>query len=250
MTQHSPDPDVSVIMPAYNAEMTLPQAVASVQAQSFPHWELILIEDGSRDGTAKTCAALAQDDPRIRVVYQSENSGAAAARNAGLAQARGRYVAFLDADDLWHKEKLARQTAFMKERGAVFSYTGFLRQRAQEQRRVHVPAQVSREELLRGNVIGCLTAMYDRAHFGAVQMPDLRLRQDFAFWLLLLSRCDRALGLDEPLAVHRVNPTSLSSARGRAMRATWHMYRRHLGLPSWRAAGYMSSHLLRRLLRG
>ncbi|WP_227511992.1 glycosyltransferase family 2 protein [Tritonibacter mobilis] len=245
-----PDPGVSVIMPAYNAEMTLVHAVASVQAQSFTDWELILIEDGSSDQTANACTMLAQEDARIRVVYQTENTGAAVARNAGLALARGRYVAFLDADDLWHKEKLERQISFMKEHGAVFSYTGFLRQRGHKQRRVHVPAQMTRERLLQGNVIGCLTAIYDRAHFGDVQMPNLRLRQDFAFWLLLLTRCQNAFGLDEPLAVYRVHSTSLSAGRIKAMRATWKMYRIHLGLSALRSTWYVFSHLVRRILRG
>ncbi len=241
---------VSVIMPVFNAEETLQRAVASVQAQDYPDWEVILIEDGSSDGSADLCADLAAADPRIQVLHQPRNSGAAAARNSGLKIARGRYIAFLDADDEWLPEKLSCQLAFMQARGAHFSYTGFWRQRGTERHQVRVPERVDRNRLLKGNVIGCLTALYDRAHFGTVEMPALRLRQDFALWLKLLERGEAAHGLDRPLAVHHVQPNSLSAPKGRAIRATWQMYRSHLGLSPIRAGWYLSNHLLRRLLRG
>lgn len=241
---------VSVIMPVFNAEETVARAVASVQAQDYPDWELVLIEDGSSDGSADLCADLAAADPRIRILRQPRNSGAAAARNSGLKIARGRYIAFLDADDEWLPEKLSCQLAFMQARGAHFSYTGFWRQRGTERHQVRVPERIDRNRLLKGNVIGCLTALYDRAHFGRVEMPALRLRQDFALWLKLLERGEVAHGLDRPLAVHHVHPNSLSAPKGRAIRATWQMYRSHLGLSPMRAGWYLSNHLLRRLLRG
>jgi teichuronic acid biosynthesis glycosyltransferase TuaG len=241
---------VSVIMPVFNAEETVARAVASVQAQDYPDWELVLIEDGSSDGSADLCADLAAADPRIRILRQPRNSGAAVARNSGLKIARGRYIAFLDADDEWLPEKLSCQLAFMQARGAHFSYTGFWRQRGTERHQVRVPERIDRNRLLKGNVIGCLTALYDRAHFGRVEMPALRLRQDFALWLKLLERGEVAHGLDRPLAVHHVHPNSLSAPKGRAIRATWQMYRSHLGLSPMRAGWYLSNHLLRRLLRG
>ncbi|MCG7625977.1 glycosyltransferase family 2 protein [Epibacterium sp. Ofav1-8] len=248
--QHSMPPVVSVIMPVYNAEVTLEQAVASVRAQCFQAWELLLIEDGSQDGSAEVCARLTRQDERIRLLRQPGNTGAAAARNAGLAAARGRYIAFLDADDRWLENKLQRQITFMQETGTVFAYSGFWRARGSERHQVRVPERVTRAALLRGNVIGCLTAIYDREYFGALQMPLLRMRQDFAFWLLLLERCEEARGIDEPLAIYHVHQHSLTAGRGRAMQATWHMYRTHLGLPAWQAVWYMSSHLIRRFLRG
>jgi len=241
---------VSVIMPVFNAEETLVRAVASVQAQEYPDWELLLIEDGSSDGSPKLCADLAAADSRLQILRQPHNNGAAAARNAGILLARGRYIAFLDADDEWLPEKLALQLLFMKTCGAPFSYTGFWRQRGEERHQVRVPAWVDRAQLLRGNVIGCLTALYDRNHFGTVEMPALRMRQDFALWLKLLEEGGRAHGLDRPLAVHHVLPHSLSASKGRALRATWQMYRGHLGLSPLRTGWYLSNHLIRRLLRG
>jgi len=248
--KHSPLPTVSIIMPVYNAETTLKKAVASVLAQCFQAWELLLIEDGSQDGSAEICARLACQDDRIRLLWQPGNTGAAAARNAGLTAARGRYIAFLDADDRWFENKLQRQLAFMHETGTVFAYSGFWRVRGSERHQVRVPERVTRADLLRGNVIGCLTAIYDREYFGTLQMPLLQMRHDFAFWLLLLEHCDEARGIDEPLAIYRVHQHSLTAGRRQAMQATWHMYRTHLGLPTWQSAWYMSNHLVRRCLRG
>lgn len=244
---------VSILMPAYEATATLGDAVASVRVQSFGDWELLIVDDGSRDGTHGVAAEAARQDARIRVLRHPENRGAAAARNSGLAAARGRRIAFLDADDLWMPEKLARQIAFMETSGAALSYTGFRRERLDGSgsgRVVEVPASVTRADLLRGNVIGCLTACYDRAHLGDMPMPPLRLRQDFALWLDILSRVERAWGLTEPLAIHRVRRDSLSSGRLEAAAATWTMYRGHLGLSRARTSWYLGSHLIRRALRG
>lgn len=245
-----PDPLVSVITPVFNAETVLERAVASVQAQTLGDWEMILIDDGSDDGSAALCQDLVAGDTRLRLLSQPANTGAAVARNAGLNAASGRYVAFLDADDEWLPTKLEQQTCFMQSQKAVFSYTGFWRQSVDRKHRVHVPLSVDRSELLKGNVIGCLTAMYDRDHFGDVQMPNLRMRQDFACWLDLLTRTDLAHGLDEPLAVHHVQDGSLSASRAKSMKANWFLYRTHLGLSGPRAAWYLGHHLVRRLRRG
>lgn len=247
-------PHVSILMPAYNAARTLPDAVASVRAQTYADWELLIVDDASIDTTFAVANSLAETNMRIRVFRQARNGGAGAARNIALSAARGRYIAFLDADDLWLPKKLSHQIAFMQETGAALSYTGFWRVHAdsggKRRRAIQVPAIVDRSTLLRGNVIGCLTAVYDRSKLGDCPMPDMRLRQDFALWLEILSRTDVAYGLDTPLAVHQVRPRSLTSNRLRATRATWAMYRNHLGFPAHRAAWYLGQHLIRRLRRG
>ncbi|MVO18524.1 glycosyltransferase [Rhodobacteraceae bacterium CY05] len=237
-------------MPVFNAAKTLKRAVESVRLQDWEDWELLLVEDGSTDGSAEICETLSTRYARVDVIRQLGNTGAAAARNTGIRAARGRYLAFLDADDEWLPDKLSRQLAFMRAQGAVFSYTGFWRQRGRQCHQVRVPGCVTRQALLKGNVIGCLTAIYDRKYFGTVEMPPLRLRQDFALWLDLLARCDRAYGLNQPLAVHHVRAASLSAPRGRAMQATWQLYHQYLGLSGLQSAWYMSNHLLRRLRRG
>ena len=153
-------------------------------------------------------------------------------------------------------DKLARQIAFMEGTGAALSYTGFWRERMTREgrpgtaarRAVAVPPDVTRDALLRGNVIGCLTACYDRERLGSVPMPSLPLSEDFALWLEILSRIERAHGLREPLAVYRVRAGSVSSGRLRAVAATWAMYRGHLGLSPARSAYCFGSHLARRAL--
>jgi teichuronic acid biosynthesis glycosyltransferase TuaG len=123
-------PRVSVIMPAFDSAAHVGSAIASVQAQTETDWELLVIDDGSRDETPGIVANAAREDRRIHLIRLAGNGGPAVARNAGIAAARGRYIAFLDSDDLWLPEKLARQLRFMEQRNAGFSYTGFLVQGA------------------------------------------------------------------------------------------------------------------------
>ena len=253
-------PAISIIMPAWRAEATLTEAVGSVAAQSRQDWELILAPDGSREEAAPTlevAGRLAAADPRIRGLEPpGAQTGAGLSRNRALALARGRWLAFLDADDLWMPEKLARQTAFMEETGTGLSYTGFLRRDMGSGREsaVRPPPRVTRESLRRGNVIGCLTVMLDRDRIepltGPVRMTDMPLRQDYALWLQILGALGEARGLPEPLAIHRRSPRSLSSGKGRATWWTWRLYRDQEGLSVPRAALCLASHLGGRLRRG
>jgi teichuronic acid biosynthesis glycosyltransferase TuaG len=237
-------------MPAYNAGGHLARAIASVRAQTREDWELIIIDDGSTDDTHRIAKRWAVIDPRIVLLDQPLNSGAAQARNRALLAARGRFIAFLDADDEWHPEKLAAQLDFMAEHKAAFSFTAFWRERAGHLHLVQAPASVTRACLLRGNRIGCLTVVFDRDRLGLVQMPDLRLRQDYATWLDLLDRTESALGLDMPLATLHQRAGSLSSDKVRAMLATWRVYRLHAHLSTWQAVQCLASHLVGRLIRG
>lgn len=243
-------PQVSVLMPAWNAAATLAEAVASVREQTFASWELLIADDASTDETRAIAEALAGTDPRIRLLAHDRHEGAASARNRALAASRGRYVAFLDADDLWLPEKLERQVRFMCDTGAALSHTGYVRRRAgRADRRVSVPDAVGYEDLLRGNVIGCLTAMYDTASCGKVPMRAIPRRHDFALWLDIVKRCGPARGLDLPLAVYRVSPHSLAANKIRASADTWRMYRREIGLTRGQALTCLLSHLWRRATR-
>jgi teichuronic acid biosynthesis glycosyltransferase TuaG len=245
-------PRISVIVPALNADAHLARAVASVQAQTRHDWELIIADDGSRDGTLALAASLAKADPRIKVLPRAKTAlpGAGAARNRAIETAQGRYLAFLDADDEWLPDKLATQVGRMEAKGLALAYTGFWRDRGTRRYEVKVPAQVTRAALLRGNVMGTLTVVCDREQLGKIAFPDLSLRQDYALWLDLLRRTERAQAIRAPLSVAHVTPGSLSSNRWRAVRATWRMYRDYAGLGRLAAAGCLASHLTRRLWRG
>ena len=249
-----PPPDaplVSVVIPVFNAAENEAATVASVQAQSLPDWEALLVDDGSTDGSAALMAQLAADDPRIRCLATAGQQGAGPARNAGIKAARGRFIAFLDADDQWHPEKLQLQLAAMAETGLPFSCTAYLRVNAADGRRkvVGVPARASRAELLKTNTVACSTAIYDRAHFGPRAMPDLRRRQDFALWLDLLRDTPAVLGLPSVLMTYREHPSSLSAPKGRAAADTWKMYRQIPGLSLPGAAWVFAHYALRGALR-
>lgn len=240
-------PTVTVITPVYNALGTLERAVDSVRGQDFADWELLLSDDGSTDGSAELATRLARDDPRIRVLRCDANGGAARARNRALAAAQGRFIAFLDADDEWVPHKLSRQIGFMRETGAAFTYAGYFRVREGRTRQVVVPPSVDHAQLLRGNVIGCLTAVYDSEALGKIEMPDLRMRQDYGLWLRILRRTDRALAVPEPLGWYHVRPGSLSAGKLSATRATWRLYRQVEGLSVPSAARCLLQHLTRRI---
>ena len=244
-------PRVSVITPVHEAAATLAETVASVQAQTRTDWEMILVDDGSTDGSEALAVALAAADPRLRPAGWRENRGAAAARNAGIRAARGRYIAFLDADDLWRPEKLAVQIGYMEETGAPFTFAAVERidTAGRVLGRSAVPARVDHAGLLRGNVIPCQTAVYDRAHYGRVEMPPLWRRQDYGLWLALLRAGGEAHGIDRVLASWRMRPGSLSANKLKAAAGTWQVYREAEGLGRGRAAWYLAQNLGRATLR-
>ena len=229
-------------MPAFNAASVVAASIRSVVAQGYVDWELIVVDDHSSDDTAPAVQALAAEDGRIRLIRLPENGGPAVARNTAIAAARGRYLAFLDSDDVWLPSKLARQLEFMRKTGAAFSYGAYYKIDADGRRcgRVDVPARTTYRRLLKTNVIGCLTAMYDTAVLGRVFMPGIRKGQDYGLWLELLKRVDCAYGMSEPLAEYRVQAGSISSDKLESSLWVWRVYRQveRLSLP--RAAYYFA----------
>lgn len=246
-----PLPRVSVVMPVYNASRFLLETVGSVQRQTLADWELLAVDDGSDDDSVAVLGALAAHDPRIRLLTTGGNLGAGGARNLAMAKARGRWLAFLDADDLWHREKLERQLSAMQQAQSPFSCTSFLRHDLEtgRQTRVGVPAKAGRNDLLKTNTVACSTAIIDSAHFGKRQMQTLRRRQDFLFWLELLADTPEVLGLPEVLMTYRQHGRSLSASKLRAAANTWAMYRHSLGLSSPKAVWYFGNYALRGFMR-
>jgi teichuronic acid biosynthesis glycosyltransferase TuaG len=223
---------VSIITPAYNAEPFIAATIRSVLAQTYPHWEMIIVDDGSTDGTAAVVEGLAAEEPRIRLFRlptrdKAAAGGPARARTCALSHARGRYVAFLDADDLWLEHKLERQVAFMKQNQAAMSFTGFRRissDGGRVGRLMRAPRLVKFRTLLVNNVIGCLTVMIDRVQ---VAIPPLTpgYHEDYMLWLAILQTGVVAHGLDEDLGRYRVVAGSRSSKRLRAIVWRWKNYR-------------------------
>ena len=245
---------VSVITAAYNAEGFIAETIASVQAQSLTDWEMLIADDASGDRTAEIVSAIAAQDPRIRLIPLERNGGVARARNAALAQARGRYIAFLDSDDLWLPEKLERQIASMTEHDAAVSYTSFRRINEDGSdlgRLVRVPARLTYRQLLKNTAIATLTGMVDTAKTGPIRMTEAR-RDDYILWLSLLKRGFTAYGLQEDLARYRVVRGSLSSRPKRSAAWVWDVYRKieKLGLlhSAWCMAHYGARAILKRLV--
>jgi teichuronic acid biosynthesis glycosyltransferase TuaG len=246
-----PVPLVSVITPVWNAGTTLAETVASVRTQTHPDWEMLIVDEGSTDGSRALAERFAAEETRIRVLGWSDNRGAAAARNAGIRAARGRYLTFLDADDLWRPEKLAVQIGYMQALGVPFTFAAMERIDAAGRPlgTIPVPARVDYARLLRGNVIPCQTAAFDRAHYGAVEMPPLPRRQDYGLWLTLLARGGEAHGLAQVLADWRMRPGSLSANKLLAAGGTWRVYREVAGLGRGRAAWYLGQNLARGVVK-
>lgn len=244
--------ETSVILPAYNNEETIAQAIESVIAQTSPDWELLAVDDCSTDGTRAILDGYAEKDSRVRVLSNPVNSGAGPSRNLGIGASSGRYIAFLDADDSWHPEKLGRQVAFMKERGCAASFT-YYRRRASgeglERRIIKAPAEVRYRQLLKSNWIPMSSAMYDRSRAPELRMRPLRRRQDYLFWLDLLSSGGAACCLPECLMTYTVRPQSVSSNKLASVLATWRLYRRELGLAYPAAAYYFANNLARAIMK-
>lgn len=228
---------VSIIMPAHNSERTLSDAVESVLRQTYPDWELVIIDDASRDGTLALAHQLAASDPRFRILPLQQNVGVAEARNRGIEAATGQYLAFLDSDDLWLPHKLQVQIDFMRSTGAAFSFSRYTRIGVDGTlgKPIRIPRKVSYEQLLRGNSIGCLTVAIDRNQIPDVSMPQIK-HEDYVTWLRILKRGHIAWGIPEDLARYRVASASVSSDKRRSAGWTWNIYRRVEGLSLLKSA--------------
>lgn len=195
---------VSVIIPVYNCEKFLKHTVQSVLNQSFQNWEAIIVNDASTDGSLAAAREFSVSDPRIRVVSQEKNSGVGACRNRGMALAGGRYLAFLDSDDLWSKEKLSRQLAFMRQNNAAASHTGyaFMSEKGEVlvKGKVSVDREIGLEQYMKTTQIGMSTVMIDRQKIPDLKFPEEReLCEDARAWVSLFHRGYRFHGLNEVL---------------------------------------------------
>lgn len=227
---------VSIITPVYACEQYLAETIESVCGQTYPHWELLLADDCSPDGSAKIIDGYQRLDSRIRYIRLPKNGGAAAARNAALERAGGRYIAYLDADDLWMPNKLERQLAFLKETGAVFSccdYEKIDSDGTSLQKTVRMPKEMTYEQYLRNTIIQTVGVIVDTEGVdrSLLVMPNVRRGQDAGTWMQILKTGIRFRGQNEVLAKYRRVPQSLSSNKLQAMKRTWYLYRNVEKLP-------------------
>ncbi|MCC5963752.1 MAG: glycosyltransferase family 2 protein [Rhodobacteraceae bacterium] len=247
-------PVFSVIVPVHNAAQTLPATLNSLRAQSFENWEAILVDDASSDGSLAILQRACIQDPRMRLLHDPAQKRArqvAATRNLGLAQARGDFVAFLDADDRWLPEKLAAQLrAFDQGADIVFSSYRRVDENGLSKGVVRAEAEVTWETALSGNPIGCSTGAYRRTRFAQARMPVDMLPEDYVFWLSLMREGGVAVGLSQVLAEYRVSPGSRSANKLASAIGVWRVLgQQEIGLLKRLRgfSGYMGASVMRRL---
>ena len=219
---------VSVIMPSYNTAQYISESIRSVINQTYQKWELIIVDDYSADNTDEIIK-LFLSDSRIRYYKNDKNLGAAISRNKALRKAKGKWIAFLDSDDLWFPEKLEKQVQFMKDNSYNFSYTNYLEIDTSGNEtgvKVTGPKTITKTGFLNYCWPGCLTVMYDREVVGLIQIPDIKKNNDYAMWLKISKKADCYL-LDKNLAFYRRRNGSISSVNIIIM-IVWHyrLYRK------------------------
>ena len=220
----------SIIIPVHNASETIRQTARSVQNQTDTDWELIFVDDASTDDSADVIRTIIQNTTQMMSLIQLEEGGSAArARNAGIEAAMGRYIAFLDADDLWMPEKLSRTLAFMKETGAAFAFTAYAFGDAGANptgKEVRVPDTLTFRQALSRTVIFTSTVVFDTQQIAKkwIKMPEIE-SEDTATWWRVLRKGVTAYGLDEVLTVYRRSGGTLSSNKITAVKRIWNLYR-------------------------
>ncbi len=242
---------VSIITPLYNSASFIASTINSVIAQTAISWEIIIVDDCSSDNSIEVIQPFIDRDTRIKFIKLEENSGAAVARNTAIEAATGRFIAFLDSDDLWHPEKLEKQIQFMLDKDVAFSFSAYekIDERGVPFDIVSVPEKISYKQLLKTNVIGCLTAMYDVAKLGKVYMPVNTKREDFATWLAILKKVDYAYGMPDVLAQYRVYASQSSAKKTKMAKENWRLYRDIEQLNFFKSSYYFAHYAVRGLLR-
>ena len=214
---------VSIIMPSYNTAEYIGQSIKSVLAQTYKNWELIIVDDCSTDNTDEVVAKYL-GDKRIKYLKNEKNSGAAVSRNRALRETKGKWIAFLDSDDLWSKHKLEWQIRFMEENGYHFSYTNYAEMDESGNDTgitVTGPKRITKTGMFNYCWPGCLTVMYDREYVGLIQINDIKKNNDYAMWLKVCKKADCYL-LKKTLAKYRKGRTGSVSSHSIRTMIGWH----------------------------
>ena len=215
---------VSIIMPSYNCGDYVEQTIRSVQAQTYQNWEIIFVDDCSTDDSVARVMAMKEKDDRISIYHNAKNCGAAVSRNAALRHANGRWIAFLDSDDLWEPDKLEKQIRFMEENGYKFSYT-YYKEMDTDGNDTGVmvlgPIKITKAGMFAFCWPGCLTVMYDANAIGLIQIEDIKKNNDYATWLKVCQKADCYL-LPEVLAKYRRGRSGSVSSHSISTMIKWH----------------------------
>lgn len=228
-------PLVSVIMPSYNAEKYIKEAIESVIAQTYTNWELFVIDDSSTDRTAEIARSYAEKDSRIILHRNSHNMGTAKTRNTGIKLANGEWIATLDSDDIWHPEKLEIQLKKAAKTGSLFLYTSYSLFCEGFRQEYTVPEKIDYSSLLTENGIGCSTVMMNRSILEKHLFPSEVYHEDYALWLELLRAGYNAVGCTEVLTEWRIVKNSRSFNKRKSAKNRWIIYRKMEKLPLYKS---------------
>ena len=246
---------VSIITPSYNSAKFIKECVESVLAQTYTNWEMLIVDDCSQDNSKEKIVVLCENDERIKIISLDKNIGSAGTRNVAIQKAKGKYIAFLDSDDLWEPQKLEKQLLFMSKNNIAFSYTTY--QTISEDGSIDIniikaPKQMTYHSYLKNTIIGCLTVVIDREKISDIEMPNIRSSHDMALWLLIMKRGFVAYGLDESLAKYRVVSSSKTANKIKAAKDVWKVYREVEKLSflysSWCFVNYIFNAIKKRIL--
>lgn len=237
-------PLVSVVMPSYNAEKYISEAIQSVIAQTYENWELLIIDDCSTDSTANIVKQFSDVDSRITLYSNPKNMGVALTRNKGMNLAKGSWIALLDSDDVWHKDKLEKQIELAGKTGADIVYCSYclIDSCGKKISEFIVPPITSYEEMLKSNTIGCSTVLLCSTSAGRYRFTNESFHEDYVFWLNLLRNGFEAVGCEESLSDYRVIEGSRSHNKIKSAKNRWIVYRKVEKLPFKKAVCAFASY--------
>ena len=237
---------VSVIMPAYNCEKYVVEAINSVLAQTYKNWELLVLDDGSKDNTLQTIEEFSQKDSRIKALPNGKNMGVSATRNRGIELASGDWIAFLDSDDMWEPLKLEKQFEIVENKSAEFLFTGssYINEEGEPYKGIfEVPEKVTYKKLRNQNVISCSSVLVKKKYFQNIKMERDEMHEDYAVWLRILKLGVTAFGVNKPLLIYRISRNSKSGNKMKTVKMTYKVFR-FIGINPIGSTYFMMRHVI------
>ncbi|WP_079514395.1 glycosyltransferase family 2 protein [Rossellomorea marisflavi] len=240
------DPLISIIMPAYNSEKYILDSINSIIEQTYESWELIIVDDCSKDSTLSIINKYSEKYNQIHVYVNSNNEGVSASRNKGISNANGDWIAFLDSDDLWEKTKLQKQVKYAIDNEQDFIFTGasYINESGHPYDGIfEVPEIITYELLKLQNVISCSSVLIKKEYFNEIKMERDDIHEDYAVWLKILKKGTKAFGINEPLLIYRISSSSKSGNKIKTIKMTYKVFR-FIGINPVGSLYYMVRHVL------
>ncbi len=237
---------VSIVMPAYNCEKYVVEAINSILAQTYRNWELLVLDDGSKDNTLRIIKEFSQKDSRIKALPNGKNMGVSATRNRGIELASGEWIAFLDSDDMWKPEKIEKQFEIVEKEAAEFLFTGssYINEEGESFKGIfEVPEKVTYKKLRNQNVISCSSVLVKKKYFKNIKMEKDEMHEDYAVWLRILKLGVIAYGVNEPLLIYRISKNSKSGNKMKTVKMTYKVFR-FVGINPIGSVYFMIRHVL------